>query len=183
MKRLFLPLLVCLAFAITASAQQSPADSPASKEDVQRYLDVMHSREMLDQVLDAMIKPMHQLVHEQFLKDKDKLPADFEAHMNKILDDYLKTFPWDEMLQSMVPVYQKHLTKGDIDAIVSFYSAPTGQKLLRELPAMMTESMQTMMPLLRKQMETLNERVKVEVAQMLKESDSKSPEKSTASPN
>jgi hypothetical protein len=104
------------------------------------------------------------------LKDKNKLPADFEPRMNKLVDDYMKSFPWDEMLQSMVPVYQKHFTKGDIDAIVAFYTAPTGQKLLKEMPEIMAESMQTMMPLLQKQMASMQERVEQEVAAMLNES-------------
>jgi len=83
----------------------------------------------------------------------------------------MKSFPWDEMLQSMIPIYQKHFTKGDIDAIVAFYSAPTGQKLLKEMPQMLSESMQSMMPLLQKQMAAMQERVQEEVIAMLKESD------------
>jgi hypothetical protein len=183
MNRIFLALIACLAFAMSGVAQQSPADAPATKEDVQKYLDVMHSREMIAQMLDALSKPMHQMMHEQYLKDKDKLPADFEARMNKMMEDMMKGFPWDEILQSMVPVYQKHLTKGDIDAIVAFYSAPAGQKLLREMPAMMAETMQTMMPLLRKHIEAMTARMQGQVAQMLKESGAKPGEKSQASPN
>lgn len=183
MKRFFLALAVCFAFVTTGAAQQSPTDRPATKEDVQRYFDVMHSREMIDQMMEAMVKPMHQMMHEQYLKDKDKLPADFEVRMSKMVDDMMKGFPWDEMLQSMVPVYQKHLTKGDIDAIVAFYAAPTGQKLLREMPAMMAEAMQAMMPIFRKQMDAMTERIQQQVAEMLKDSGPKPGEKPQATPN
>jgi len=183
MKRFFLVLSLCLIYAKAGAAQQSAADAPATKEDVEKYLKVMHSREMMLQMVDAMSKPMQQMIHEQFLKDKDKLPADFETRMNKMMNDRMKAFPWDEMLESMVPVYQKHLTKGDIDAIVAFYSAPTGQKLLKEMPAMMAEGMQAMMPMLRKQMEVMTVRMQEEVAQMLKESGAKPGEKSQATPN
>lgn len=138
---------------------------------------------MILQMVDAMSKPMHQMIHDQYLKDKDKLPADFEARTNKMLDDSMKAFPWDEIMQSMVSVYQKHFTKGDIDAIVAFYSAPTGQKLIREAPAMMAEAMQTMMPLLRKQMETMTEHIQQEVAQMIKDSKGAAGDKSQATPN
>jgi uncharacterized protein len=183
MKRFFLALSACMVFALSAVAQQSPADAPASKEDVQKYLEVMHAREMMAQTVEAMSKPMHQMIHDQYMKDKDKLPADFESRMNKMMDDTMKGFPWDEMLQAMVPVYQKHFTKGDIDAVVAFYSAPTGQKLLREMPAMMAESMQTMMPLLRKHMDAMMDRMQDEVAQMIKDSGAKPAAKSQASPN
>jgi hypothetical protein len=183
MKRIFLVLSACLVFALSGVSQQSSADTPATKEDVQRYLDVMHSREMIAQMLDAMSKPMHDMIHDQYMKDKDKLPADFEARMNKIMDDTMKGFPWDEMLQAMVPVYQKHFTKGDIDAVVAFYSSPAGQKLLKEMPAMMAESMQTMMPLMRKHMEAMSERMQEQMAQMMKDAGVKPAEKSQASPN
>jgi len=160
MRRLIPGLVLALLCAATSWAQQSAADAPATKEDVQRYLDVIHSREMMTQMVDAMVKPMHQVIHEQFMKDKDKLPADFEARMNKMMDDSMKSFPWDEMMQAMVPVYQKHFTKGDIDAIVAFYSAATGQKMLKEMPAMMSETMESMMPIIRKQMEAMTTRTR-----------------------
>ncbi len=183
MRRLIPGLVLVLLYAATSWAQQSAADAPATKEDVQRYLDVIHSREMMTQMVDAMVKPMHQVIHEQFLKDKDKLPADFEARMNKMMDDSMKSFPWDEMMQAMVPVYQKHFTKGDIDAIVAFYSAPTGQKMLKEMPAMMSEAMQSMMPIIRKQMEAMTERIQLEAAQMLNAPKPKTPAKPQATPN
>ncbi len=183
MKRIFLALSASLLFAMSGLAQVSPADAPATKEDIQKYLDVMHSRDMIAQMLDAMSKPMHQMIHEQFMKDKDKLPADFEARMNKMTDDMMKGFPWDEILQSMVPVYQKHLTKGDINAIVAFYSGPTGQKMLREMPAMMAEAMEAMTPLLQKHMASITDHVQQQVAEMLKQSETKPGEKSQASPN
>lgn len=183
MKRFLLAVILGLAFAAGGAAQQAPADAPATKEDVQRYIDVMHSRKMIDQMMDAMAKPMHQMIHEQYLKDKDKLPADFEARMNKMTSDMFKGFPWDDLLQSLVPVFQKHLTKGDIDAVVAFYSAPAGQKLLKEMPAMMAEEMEVMMPLLQKQMATVTERVQQQVAEMLKDSGTKPAAKLQASPN
>ena len=183
MKRIRLAALFCLCIPLGSVAQQAASDAPATKEDVQKYLDVMHSREMMLQIVDAMSKPMHQMIHEQYLKDKDKLPADFEARMNKMLDDWMKAFPWDEMLQAMVPVYQKHFTKGDVNALTAFYSTPTGQKILRELPAITAEAMQSMMPLLQKQVEAMNERVQQEVAQAMKDSKAKPGQKSQATPN
>lgn len=134
--------------AAKAAASSATTDAPATKEDVERYLEVMRSREMMTQMVDAMLKPMHQMIHEQYLKDKDNLPPDFETHMTKMMDDTMKGFPWDEILESMVPVYQKHITKRDIDAIIMFYSGSTGQKLLKDMPAMMSDAMQAAMPLM-----------------------------------
>ena len=173
MKRFLLAAIFCLAFTSHALAQDAAATAPASKEDVERYLQTMHSHDMMQNMIVAMAKPMHQMSHDQFLKQKDKLPADFETRMNKMMDDMMKDMPFDEMMQAMVPSYQKHLTKGDVDSLVAFYSSPTGQKVLRELPAIMGEAMEAMMPIMRRQMDTMNQRVQQEVADMIKNSQKK----------
>jgi uncharacterized protein len=183
MKRFMIVMAACLAFAGAGTAQQAAADAPATKEDIQKYLEVMHSRDMMAKMVEAMSKPMHQMMHEEYLKDKDKLPPDFEARMNKIMDDYMKDSPFDEMLQAMVPAYQKHLTKGDVDNLVTFYASPTGQKLIRELPAISAEAMQAVLPLIRQRMDAVSQRVQEQMAQMVKESKNKPADKTPATPN
>ena len=175
MKRFLLATsLFLVSFPTIGAAQQSASDSPATKEDVEKYLEVTHARAMMKQVMDVVSKQTHQMVHEQLSKDLDKLPPDFESRMNKMTDDMLKTFPVDEMLDAMIPVYQKHWTKGDVEAMVAFYSTPTGQKILRELPSTMAEAMQAMQPIMQKKMNGMLERVQQEVAQMVKDSKAKS---------
>jgi len=53
------------------------------------------------------------MMHEQYEKNKDKLPADFEARTGKELEQMLKNMPWDEMLEAMVPAYQS-ISPGEI---------------------------------------------------------------------
>ena len=169
MKRFLITLTLCVAFCANGFAQQTD-NTPATKEDIQRYFDVMHSRDLMSKMVDAMIKPMHQMVHDLFLKDKDKLPADFESRMNKQMDDMLKEMPWDEMIQAEMPAFQKHLTKGDINSILAFYTSPTGQKLLKEMPEIMAEAMESAMPVIRRYIEGMNDRVQKETAELLRES-------------
>jgi hypothetical protein len=133
----------------------------------------MHSHDMMQNMVASMSKPAHQMVHDRYFRDKDKLPGDFEARMDKIIDDMMKDIPFDEMTQAMVPTYQKHFTKADIDSLIAFYSSPTGQKVLRELPAIMGEAMQATMPIIRQHMDAVNERLKQEVSDMLKNSQKK----------
>ena len=168
MNRFWLAPILCLAVTGSVLAEQA-SDAPASKEDIQRYLQAMHSHEMMKQMAEAMAKPMHKMVHDEFLKDKDKLPPDFEARMNKHLDEMFAGMPWDEMLNATIPVYQKHLSKGDVDALVAFYSSPTGQKMLEEMPAMMADSMEAMTPIMQREMEKAGARLQEEMAQMLKD--------------
>ncbi len=167
MRRVFIVTVMLLSLSAALFAE-SPSDQPATREDVEHYLQVMHSREMVTKMMDNMSGPMHQMIHEQYVKNADKLPADFETRMNRMMDDMFKNMPWDQMIEAMIPSYQKHFTKGDIDALITFYSAPTGQKILRELPAVTGEAMQAMMPILQNQMTTMNDRMQREVAEMMK---------------
>jgi hypothetical protein len=170
MKRLLAIISFCLVFAAPALAQQAATtgpDSPATKDDVEAYMQVAHSHETMMNMMNAMLKPMHDMVHQEFLKDQDKLPPDFEAREDKQLDYMLQNFPFDELIQAMVPSYQKYFTRGDLQAITAFYSSPTGQKFLKEMPAIAADAMQAAMPIMTKYMDTVNARVQQDIQQSL----------------
>jgi hypothetical protein len=168
MKRLALIVLVSLFLGFVSFAQQNPADAPASKEDIEKYLDVMHTRDTMKTMADTMSKQMRQLVAEQMKKQPGMTP-EMEERVNKMTSDLIKKMPFDEMLDAMIPVYQKHFTKGNIDDLLAFYSTPTGQKVIKELPAITAEAMQAVMPISQRMMATTLRQVQDEIAQMQKE--------------
>jgi hypothetical protein len=170
MKRSALLLIACLLLGSVSFAQENPADAPASKADIEKYLDVLHTRDLMKTMMDAMSKQMHQMIAEQLKKDPAMTPQ-AEGRVNKIMDDIIKTMPIDDLIDAMIPVYQKHFTKGNIDDLLAFYSTPTGQKLVKELPAISTEAMQAVMPISQRMMATAMQRAKDELAQMQKEND------------
>jgi len=174
MKRLLVALAIVVLLSWTCVAQTNAADAPASKEDVQRYLDAVHSRDLTKKMMAAMVPAMHGLMHDEYLKHKDELPADYESKMTAMVDDMFASMPFDEMIEAMAPVYQKHFTKGDIDSLVAFYTSPTGSKILNEMPAIMAEAMQNMRPIMSKYMDTMQERIKKETETMIAESKKKS---------
>jgi len=182
MKRFAFAALVCLLFTPVTFAQQNAADVPASKEDIERYLDAMHSRDMMKSMLDVMTKQMHRIVHEQAQKQPN-LPADFEAHMDKTMDDMVKDFPVEELIQAMIPAYQKYMTKGEVDALIAFYSTPDGQKFLKDLPAIQAESMQSATGVMQKMMAKMEDRLQSEMAQVQKGSDANSKPQPQSTPN
>jgi hypothetical protein len=182
MKRPALVLLACLLFASISFAQQNDANAPASKVDVERFLDAMHTRDMTKSMMNAMTVQMHKMVHEQVLKQPN-LPADSEERLNKLTDSVYKEMPVDELIDVMIPVYQKHFTKGDMDALVAFYSSPTGEKMVKEMPAIMSESMQAASGILQEMMAKMTQRVNDEIAQMQKSDDGKSNKPSPSTPN
>jgi hypothetical protein len=172
MKRLALTATMVLFLAGLCFAQTSTDQTPATKADIERYFQVTKSPDMVKKMVAAMTQNMHQTFHQQFLKHKDELPPDYETKITARMEDLLTNMPMDEMLQAMVPAYQKHFTKGDIDNLIVFYSSPTGEKLLRELPSIMTDSMQDAMPIMMRYMETVQQRLQNETQVMIAQSKS-----------
>jgi hypothetical protein len=170
MKRLAVTAAMALFLAGTCFAQTSTDQTPATKADVERYFQVAKSQDMMKKVVAVMAQNMNQMFHQQFLKHKAELPPDYETKITAMMDDLFNNMPMDEMLQAMVPAYQKHFTKGDIDNLIVFYSSPTGAKLLREMPAIMADSMQDAMPIMTKYMETVQKRLQKETEVMIAQS-------------
>jgi hypothetical protein len=166
MKRLFFTLaLACVVLALPAFAQDAApkaapgADDPASREDVTKLLDTMRSHDLMQKMMAIQAQSVEQAIHDQ-LREKGSVPTDFDAQMKKSIDGMVKNMPVDDVVQAMIPAYQKHFTHGDIEAMSNFYSSPVGQKVLEELPAVTQEGMQAAMPILTKYMQAWEERMK-----------------------
>ena len=157
MKRLLIAL-ACIVFSAACFAQN--ADEPATRDDIILYLRTMHSHDLMKRMMEAQSSSMQQLLHDQFLREKGALPPDFEAHMKKAMDDLIKGMPMDEIEQAMIPAYQAHFTRGDIQAMNTFYSSPVGQKVLEELPAVTQDGMKAAMPIMSKYLGDWTERMK-----------------------
>jgi uncharacterized protein len=171
MKRLLIAL-ACLALCAPCLAQN--ADEPASRDDVILYLRTMRSHDMFQRTMEVQSQTIQQLFHDQLLKDKGTLPPDYDTHMKKAMDDLVKNMPVDDMVQAMIPSYQKHFTKADIEAMNAFYSSPVGQKVLQELPAVMQEGSQAAMPIMSKYLSEWKDRMEKE----MKELENSAPKKS-----
>jgi hypothetical protein len=159
MKRFLVSLALILATACTTLGQQPAIDISASREDIRNLFDVMHIRDQMKQVMDQVLQQMKSMNHEQIKKHHPEVTDEEIARLDAMSDQYLKDIPIDGMLDDMVPVYQKHLTKADVDAMVGFYSSPTGRKVLTEMPQMTAEGMQAMQPRVRKMIEDASEKM------------------------
>jgi hypothetical protein len=167
MKRSALFLITWLLLSSVCFAQQNPADASASKEDIEKYLAIMHTRDLMKSISETMSKQMRQVTSEM-LKKQSNVTPEMRERVNKMTDDLIKNMPIDEMIDAMIPVYQKHFTKGNIEDLLAFYSTPTGQKVVKETPAISAEAMQAVMPISQKLMATAVQRAQDEIAQMQK---------------
>ncbi|MFZ0805452.1 MAG: DUF2059 domain-containing protein [Candidatus Sulfotelmatobacter sp.] len=140
--------LAVLALSIFAGAQTTVSIAPdaPSKEDVKKLFDVMASREQMSQMMQQVFTQMRSLNREQLKKRNPDISDADLTRMDRESQDFLKNFPIDEMLSEMIPVYQRHFTKSEIDGLSAFYSSPIGQKFLHEMPAVTAESMRAAYP-------------------------------------
>jgi hypothetical protein len=95
------------------------------------------------------------------------------ARVDAIADSMIDVFSVDEMIDALIPIYQKHLSKSDIDGILAFYASPAGQRLLKETPAIMAESMEVGGELGRKKLGDVNARIEEQMKAMIAEEQAK----------
>jgi len=59
----------------------------------------------------------------------------------KFWQDFMAEVDADELIELVVPIYQKYLSQQDIDAINTFYDTPAGKNLIKQQPLIMQASM------------------------------------------
>lgn len=142
------PSACLVAFSMCAGAQTTVSTAPdaASKEDVQKLFDVMASREQTRQMMQQLFAQMQSMNREQLKQRRPNISQEDLARMDRQSEDLIKSFPLDEMLNDMIPVYQRHFAKSEIDALITFYSSPAGRKFLHEMPSVTAETMRAVYP-------------------------------------
>jgi uncharacterized protein len=156
MKLRHLSVIPLLLLALSPLFAQS--DVPATREDVLKLFDVMKIHEQMTSVMTTIAAQQRTMMHEGMRKHFPQITDEELARLDKFTTDTMKEMPIDGMLDDMIPVYQKHLSRADVDAMSGFYASPTGQKLLREMPAMTAESMQAAGPRIQAMMEKVMDR-------------------------
>ena len=135
-----------LFFCVATAALFAQNDVPATCEDVLKLFDVMKIHEQMTSVMTTIAAQQRAMMQEGMRKHFPQISDAELARLDKFTTDTMKDMPIDGMLDDMIPVYQKHLSKGDVQAMSASSASPTGQKLLHEMPAMTAESMQAAGP-------------------------------------
>jgi hypothetical protein len=154
-KRLLLIVLLLRSLAPSLVAQ---SDAPATREDVLKLFNTMKIHEQMRLVMDSVMKQQRAMIREALKKREPQITAEQLARLDQMTTETMKDMPVDSLLDDMIPVYQKHLSRADVDAMNTFYSSPTGQKLLKEMPAMTAESMQAASPHMQAMLEKVMDR-------------------------
>jgi hypothetical protein len=160
--------------AVIALAPAIPPDQQPTKEQLAKLFEVMRLRQQLQNVMKMMPVMIQQQIQAQMKEIKSKLPGsaspspEQQAALDQLMSKYMKKafemYTIDEMLADMTTIYQRHMSRSDVDAFIAFYSSPAGQHMLNEQPAIMQEYT----PLVAKRVQ---ERSKVLTDEMLQDMD------------
>lgn len=122
MKR-YLLILILLIASITSFAQDS-----ARIKNIQQLLEITGSAKLGLQVMNSII--------DSYKKSYPKL-----ENNNSFWSDFQKEFTAGEMINRIIPVYEKYYTDDDIKQLIQFYQSPVGKKVIATMPGVMQESM------------------------------------------
>lgn len=152
--------------AAIAPENQATTDQLAKLFEVMRIKQQMASMRMM---VPGMVQQQIQAAMKQ---TEDSMPAGskptpeqrekMQAVMSKYVGKAIDLYPTDEMLADMTAIYQRHLSKDDVDGLTTFYGSPAGQHLLDAQPVIAQEYM----PLV---MGKVGQRSQVMMKEMMKE--------------
>lgn len=125
MKKIISTLALVLIVSSTAFSQ---VDKEYSKV-LYEFLEVSGNRNTTDAAFDSMIEVF-----------KPQYPNIKESEWTEILKDIIKE-SLDEYIEMLIPLYQKYLSKSDLEEIIRFYKTPIGQKYSQSQVLIMIESM------------------------------------------
>jgi uncharacterized protein len=149
-------------------AHQTAGDTPAP-EQVMKLLDLLQLRKNMTVMLDGMKQVMKEGAEQGFRERvPNPTPQQLEA-LNAMMEDMLADMPLDEMIAAIVPIYQRHLSRSDIEELIRFYSSPVGQKLVREQGPMLRESMEAGAQIQQKRMNQILDKIRARAEKMVEE--------------
>lgn len=159
-----------------AEPQVIPADDQPSKEQLDRLFDVMQLRKQMAAMMKTLPTMMQQQVSQQIKtlaasSSGGSLTPEQQAAVDKLMKKYmekaLSLYPADEMINDLSAIYQRHLSKEDVDAVIAFYSSPAGQHMLELSPAVMKEYMPLVMSRMQERSKALTEEMKKDLQETL----------------
>ena len=142
-----------------------PADERASDADIDRLLQVMDARSMMDKVMQQMTAAQQAMVEDAIGKDASAADRarmhDLVAKTNAIM---LKHMSWTALEPVMRRVYAQVFDKQEVDAMIAFYSTPEGASILKKMPQVLAISMREIQPIARDAMAEMKATIEAEAA-------------------
>ena len=95
----------------------------SKKELILKFIDVFGTRQALTNNFEMMIKQIEKEKPDEAQKIRQRIKV-------------------DEIIERLLPIYDRNFTSEDLNAFISFYASHEGKKLISTIPELMKESVQ-----------------------------------------
>ncbi|MEC9476476.1 MAG: DUF2059 domain-containing protein [Planctomycetota bacterium] len=120
---LVLSMGIC-GIGIAVADDEDAANS--KRQDIKKLVDLQNSKEMGIQVMKTML--------DSFRSSGLDIPDDF-------IEEFLDEVLFSELLDQLIPIYEKHLTHQEVKELIKFFESPVGKMLIQKQPLITQESM------------------------------------------
>jgi uncharacterized protein len=134
MKRLALTLALLAALCAVAGAQTAQGSADDEKRrDIVRLLEVSKAADAGLVIMEQVTNEMRGLF--------TSLPDEQRERIFKIYEEEMqKEFSREKMIETIAPIYEKHLSAEDVKGLISFYESPLGRRAVEVLPLITREA-------------------------------------------
>jgi len=112
-----------LSFGIPAS---SSSDIPSEKEQaIRKLMEMIGAADLGDQVSQQLLSQMR---------------LSFPQVPESLLVEFTESLDPAELTELTIPIYDRHFTMEELQALIDFYTTPVGQQVVKKLPLVAQES-------------------------------------------
>ena len=133
-------LCVVLCLGMSGAAMAQAAGNQPSREQVLKLMSVMGVQQSVEEALHRSQISIKDKARETFLANT---PGTIDSDTTKKMEEILDTepfFKFEDLVDAVIPIYQKNLSAADVQAGIDFYSSPSGKRLLEKVPEIFREA-------------------------------------------
>jgi Uncharacterized protein conserved in bacteria len=120
--------------AASAATSGDQKIDPAKEADIRSLLDLVGTRDLVVQSMDAMSKSIKPLLTNSLP------PGDYrEKLVNLFFEKFTTKTNVQHLLDMAVPIYDKNFSREEIHSLMAFYQTPLGKKTVSTLPRLSLE--------------------------------------------
>jgi uncharacterized protein len=135
----------------TAASPQA-ADVP-SKEQLMRLFELMEIQKQMGAMASAVGDNLEKLLPSSMGDITENQRTALTNLNTELYTKMMSPAFIESYLAELIPVYQHHFTRSEVNDLIAFYSTPVGKKFLREQPLLTRESLEKILPLMQKRVQ------------------------------
>lgn len=135
-------------------AENKTAQSTALAEEL---MTVVHVDKNMEQALQQITKMQEQVLNSQSATPEAK--AKQQQIMKTAMDETKALFSWETLKPTFVEIYASTFTPEELQAMITFFKSPMGQKWIEKQPQLQAATMQKMQALMMQMQPKLQEAI------------------------